>query len=199
MTDFKCRYCKHTHTLEKLAGTLSNQREIQTAAENIALYEQKLSELFLRDISEDRKKYKEGKWNLRIKQLSQIIKNNSSVLVCSFCWARAKTAATIEKQSTNITFTCDNCKNQRTGKQYGLHIENKKAQGIDPRKWSIVCENCYYDEVVPADLYCPRTSEGRSEWDVGKPKYDCLCPPPNQVNYLTLDGETVFEVIKKSK
>jgi hypothetical protein len=120
-------------------------------------------------------------------------------LVCSFCWAKAKTAANIERTDAQIIFICDNCKEERTGKQYGLHIENKQHKGIDPRKWSVVDENCYYEEVVPADLICPRTSEGRSDWDLSLPKYDCLCRPPEKIDYLTIDGETVIEVLKPAK
>jgi len=59
---FKCRYCKHSHSLDKLAGTLSNQREIETALDNITAYEQRLSDLVLReDIADERRKYKEEK------------------------------------------------------------------------------------------------------------------------------------------
>ena len=59
---FKCRYCKHSHSLDKLAGTLSNQREIETALDNITAYEQRLREIVIRDdIDEERRKYKEEK------------------------------------------------------------------------------------------------------------------------------------------
>jgi hypothetical protein len=58
---FSCRYCKHSHDIDKLAGTLSNQREISTALENIETYEQKRADLFLRDLPEERKQYKEEK------------------------------------------------------------------------------------------------------------------------------------------
>jgi hypothetical protein len=59
---FKCRYCKHSHKLDQLAGTLSNQREIETALDNILAYEKRLADLILReDIEEERRKYKEEK------------------------------------------------------------------------------------------------------------------------------------------
>lgn len=59
---FKCRYCKHSHEYTKLAGTLTNQREIETALANIETYETKYAQLYLREgLTEERKKYKEQK------------------------------------------------------------------------------------------------------------------------------------------
>lgn len=195
---FKCRYCKHSHKLSQLAGALSNQREISTALDNIAAYEQKLADLVLnQELTEERRKYKEDKWDGKIKEYNKILKEYQEVLVCSFCWSKAKTAANIDKtQDEGGPYICDNCKNQRDGQRYGLHVENKVDKGIDPRKWSIVCPPCFSDEVAPANFYCPRTSEGRSEWDLEIKKYDCLCPVPVKVNYLTINGETIIEVVK---
>jgi hypothetical protein len=66
---FKCRYCRHSHNYDDLAGALSNQREISTALDNIAEYEKKLADLVLRsDISEERRTYKGDKWDKLIKQ-----------------------------------------------------------------------------------------------------------------------------------
>jgi hypothetical protein len=64
MTDqtFKCRYCKHSHTLDKLVGALNNDREINTALDNITLYKSKLDELPERtELTEERRKYKQDK------------------------------------------------------------------------------------------------------------------------------------------
>ena len=117
--------------------------------------------------------------------------------MCNFCWNKAKGAANIQKEDPSEEyFTCANCLNERQGRKYGLHIENLRHKGIDPRKWSIVCHECYYNEVIPADFICPRTSEGRSEWDPNIKKYDCLCPEPDNVVYLTIGGETVREIAK---
>lgn len=195
---FKCRYCKHSHKLSQLAAALSNQREISTALDNIEAYEKRLADLILReDLEPERRKYKEEKWNQKLKDYNQIIKQYSEVLVCNFCWNKGKQAANIDKQDADGGyFTCASCLNERQGRKYGLHIENLKHKGIDPRKWSIVCHECYYNEVIPADFICPRTSEGRSDWDLTLPKYDCLCPPPDNYIYKTIEGETVREIIK---
>lgn len=196
---FKCRYCKHTHKLEQLVGTLSNQREIETALDNILAYEKRLADLILReDLDEERRKYKEEKWDQKIKDYNHIIKEYSQVLVCSFCWNKGKQAANIDKGTEAEYFTCASCLNERKGRKYGLHIENLKQEGIDPRKWSEVCHECYYNRVIPADFYCPRTSEGRSEWDLAIAKYDCLCPRPDTNIYMTIEGETVRQIIKGS-
>ena len=200
MTDqtFKCRYCKHSNKLSQLAAALSNQREISTALDNIEAYEKRLADLILReDIEPERRKYKEEKWNQKLKDYNHIIKEYSEVLVCNFCWNKAKGAANIQKEDPSSEyFTCANCLNERQGRKYGLHIDNLKHKGIDPRKWSIVCHECYYNEVIPADFICPRTSEGRSDWDISINKYDRLCPVPDKVNYLTIGGETVIEIVK---
>jgi hypothetical protein len=59
---FKCRYCKHSHKLSQLAGTLRNEREITTALDNIEAYEKRLSDLIIReDLEPERRKYKEEK------------------------------------------------------------------------------------------------------------------------------------------
>jgi hypothetical protein len=195
---FKCRYCKHSHNYKQLAGALSNQREIQTALDNIEAYEGKLADLVLNtEISEERKKYKEEKWDKLIKDWNAELKEFSNVMVCSFCWAKAKTAANIDKgDAEGGPFNCDNCQNRRDGRRYGLHIGNQRGSGIDPRKWSIVCQDCYDNQVVPADYVCPRTSEGRSDWDIEIAKYDCLCPRPESTRYLTINSETIIEIVK---
>jgi hypothetical protein len=46
--------------------------------------------------------------------------------------------------------------------------------GIEPRRITKVCDNCWENEVIPADLYCPRTSDGRDTFGGGS-KFDCLC------------------------
>ena len=61
MSKFSCRYCQHSHSLNDLAGTLTNQREIQTIQTNIELVENKRANLVFRDLPTEQKQVREQK------------------------------------------------------------------------------------------------------------------------------------------
>ena len=61
MNQFKCRYCQQSYSLTKLAGTLSNEKEIQTLTVNIDRVNQKRVDLVFSELSEERKLEKDLK------------------------------------------------------------------------------------------------------------------------------------------
>lgn len=195
---FKCRYCQSSYLFDKLAGTIQNEKEIQTLTENIERYQQKRADLVFRaELTEESKQQKDQKWEIKIKEGWTQIKSFGDILICELCWNRAKKKA--KKQQAEITtFACTICQEIKESKLFKIHVANKLDQGIEPRKISQICQYCYTNEIIPADYYCPLTSDGRTDWDLGKPKYDCWCPtnPTESTEYLTIEGETVKQIKK---
>ena len=76
-------------------------------------------------------------------------------------------------------FNCAICKTA-IKQIFKLHIANYEDEGINPRIISKICQNCKENKVIQANFYCPLTSDGYDGWDANWPKFDCLCPIPQE-------------------
>ena len=74
---------------------------------------------------------------------------------------RKKKKEEINEISQPPTFICQTCQQNYQGQPHQVHISNYQEQGIIPQQLTSICSYCLQDKVVIADLYCPRTSEGR--------------------------------------
>ncbi|CAG8542123.1 36824_t:CDS:2 [Gigaspora margarita] len=77
------------------------------------------------------------------------------------------------------TFKCSWCKHSHDISELEAVGENKRMAETyleAKRKYEAKrSELPFQNEVIPADLYCPRTSDGRDTLNPGESKYDCLC------------------------
>jgi len=89
---------------------------------------------------------------------------------------RKKKKEEINEISQPPTFICQTCQQNYQGQPHQVHISNYQEQGIIPQQLTSICSYCLQDKVVIADLYCPRTSEGRDTWNPNEPQFDCYCP-----------------------
>src|SRR6185312_16279202 len=74
---------------------------------------------------------------------------------------RKKKKEEIREISQPPTFICQTCQQNYQGQPHQVHISNYQEQGIIPQQLTSIFSYCLQDKVVIADLYCPRTSEGR--------------------------------------
>ncbi|MCE8163843.1 MAG: hypothetical protein I3273_06255 [Candidatus Moeniiplasma glomeromycotorum] len=172
--NFKCHWCKHTHEASDLGGIGDNDRASQTYLEAKEKYEKRRADLpFRRDLNDEERKTKDLKYQKLIREAWEELNNLKDIWVCIPCWSKAK------KKVRKLTgeekgFICAVCKNEVKAKPRKVHIANKISIGIEPRRIAKVCEPCWENEIIPADIYCPRTSDGRDTFE-GKNKFDCFC------------------------
>ncbi|CFW93329.1 protein of unknown function [endosymbiont DhMRE of Dentiscutata heterogama] len=172
---FKCSWCKHSHDISELEAVGENKRAAETYLEAKKKYEDKRSELpFRNDLNEEEKRIKDHKYQNLIRKAWEELSNLKDIWICTNCLSSAKKKAH-KSTGEDKVYTCAVCKNTIRGKPHKVHIANKISIGIDPRRIAKVCEGCWENEIIPADLYCPRTSDGRDTWNPGESKYDCLC------------------------
>lgn len=79
------------------------------------------------------------------------------------------------KEPVNI-FSCATCYQKYSGEPHLVHINNYQEQGIIPQRLVEICSDCLENKVEIANLYCPRTSEGKDTWNPKESQFDCYCP-----------------------
>lgn len=175
MPTFKCAWCKHSHDLSELEAVGDNKRQVDTYLASKAKYEERRSNLpFRSDLTEEQKQIKDQKYQNLIQRAWKELNSLQNTWICTSCLNKAKDKAG-KKAGINKTYTCAVCKNTFTSKLRKVHIANKQHIGIEPKRISKVCKGCYENEVIEADYYCPRTSDGRDTLEPGQPEFDCLC------------------------
>ncbi|RHZ36068.1 hypothetical protein [endosymbiont GvMRE of Glomus versiforme] len=174
-TTFKCAWCKHSHDLTELEAIGDNKRRAETYLAAKAKYEDKRSNLpFRNDLSSEQRKIKDQKYQNLIQRAWKELNDLQNTWICVNCFQKAQSKAQ-KKTGTNKTHTCAVCKNVFTSKPRKVHVANKQHIGIEPRRISKVCEGCWENEIIEADYYCPRTSDGRDSLEPGQKEFDCLC------------------------
>jgi hypothetical protein len=172
--NFRCAWCKHTHSASDLGGIGDNEREAQTYLDAKKKWEDRRADLqFRNDLTNEEKRIKDLKYQKLIRDAWGELNNLKDIWVCIPCWSKAKKKVR-KLTGEEKTYICAICKGEGRGKPRKVHVANKISIGIEPRRITKVCENCWENEVIPADMYCPRTSDGRDTFE-GKREFDCLC------------------------
>lgn len=73
-------------------------------------------------------------------------------------------------------FNCATCQDKYSGEPHLVHVSNYQNQGIIPQQLVKICSECLENKVEIANLYCPRTSEGKDTWNPKEAQFDCYCP-----------------------
>jgi ribosomal protein L37AE/L43A len=172
--NFNCNYCQKAYNVDYLAAI--NEYPNDKTLLQKEIWEKELVRLKNQQLFTDSivlKNQLTTQINSIIQQLRQIdlqLQTNKEY-TCQTCHNKFKVKEI-------KTFTCDICQQEINGKMLEGHIENYQIQGISRRKWSKFCQNCRDTKIILANIYCPRTSDGRDDdWDTSLPLYDCDCPP----------------------
>jgi hypothetical protein len=174
---FKCAYCLLDKNFSELGGEITkNVDKLQLQKK---IWEDEITKMYQTQFStSDKNKQAELEREIQSKQkelenIAFSIKN-SKEQVCKTCWNK------FEKKDIS-TFICAVCKQNITGKKLGGHIQNYQDEGIPVRKWVNFCQSCKNTRIIMANIYCPRTGDGRDgDWDITRPLFDCDCPVPEE-------------------
>ena len=172
-SNFTCSFCGQKKEYDQLAGELKKpSAELVKEKEQLEKELVKTSSLQISTTDQETKAdlvRKETRILQELGELARIIKNKKEN-VCSTCWKK------FAKGGEEV-FDCPTCGKTIKGNKNGCHVSNFEKEGISWRKWIEVCNNCYFNKVELANIYCPWLNKGRvGDWDINKPLFDCSCP-----------------------